>query len=888
MDKKTSRILLIEDNPGDAGLVVQMLADVWYCRDQITVAETLAKGIRHLDGEGIDIVLLDLNLPDSNGVDTFTRIVEHSSKVPVLVLTGTTDDQIALNVMHAGSQDYLKKGEIDAPVLRFAITKAMSRHEALQIIEKRAQEIAEEERRLRSLISENADAVMVVDEKGIVQFANPAAEVLFDKPSGSLVSGSFGYPVSGARVAEIDVTVTGGRTALVEMRAAPVQWEGESSFLITLRDITQRKEVEEALRQSESLMRSLISSVKDAIIAIDENGIVSMFNPAAEEMFGHRASDVIGGPLDPLMPADYRGRHARHLQSYFAEGQPDGAIGKLIELPAERSSGELFTMEISLAASKCGGKSFVVGVARDISERKRAESALKQANRKLRELDQLKSDFLSTTSHELRTPLTIISEFASILHDGIAGLLSDEQEEWVESILNNTKRLGALINDILDLQRMESGRLKLTRKNCDLAGLLRQIVHDFEPTFESKEQKLTLKATNELPRALCDPSKITQVMVNLVGNAHKFTPSQGSVTVSAGRIGDSIRVDVADTGPGITEDEQEHVFARFTQLKREDGPGYKGTGLGLAIARDIVELHGGEMSLRSTKGSGSTFSFTIPVYTDTGAAQALIQDRLATARVSGDVVSLALVRLEPYAEALPDEGFRENVLAEAVKCIQACFRREDDQVLEMGSERTLLILCESDDCGINALMQRAFRSLAQDLHSDAQLHYSTMTIEPDVEEQDWLEQAIAQLTLLDLKTCGRQILVVDDDENLVRVVCKALTTSDMHLTVEASTDGYEACIKVGKMVPDLVVLDACLPNHDGREVLKLIKNSPHTSGALVLAISGGKERLTEMADLGADGCLLKPFTPQALLNEVKSLLRTPTARRAVSLEAVES
>ena len=240
--------------------------------------------------------------------------------------------------------------------------------------------------------------------------------------------------------------------------------------------------------------------------------------------------------------------------------------------------------------------------------------------RKLSEMEALKSSFLATASHELRTPLTIIREFVSLMLDGVVGSISNEQEECLDAALRNCDRLGNLIDDILDLQLIEKGKNKLELCKLPLPPLLRNCVRDFLPTCKKKDQLLELDVDEALPPILADRDKITQVIVNLIGNAHKFTPVGGRITLRAflkGPDATSVTVEVEDNGLGINEEDQALVFNSFYQVGRQDGPGPKGTGLGLSIARSILELHGGEMRLRSTPGEGSTFSFTCPIHRDT-------------------------------------------------------------------------------------------------------------------------------------------------------------------------------------------------------------------------------------------------------------------------------
>jgi signal transduction histidine kinase len=245
--------------------------------------------------------------------------------------------------------------------------------------------------------------------------------------------------------------------------------------------------------------------------------------------------------------------------------------------------------------------------------RERTEE-LALANEKLKELDYLKSDFVSNVSHELRTPLTAIKGAVDLMLREIAGPLTEKQTHYLTRVRSNTQHLAALINDLLDLSKIESGRIEVKFSRVSLNGLVHEVVEGLRPV--AAEKVIVLEATIREPSTLvwADRDKINQVLMNLIGNAIKFTPVQGRVTVSASRNGEeSVQVSVSDTGPGVPPDEKEKIFAKFYQIAEVNGENPKGTGLGLAISKALVELHGGKIWVESEEGHGSTFSFTLPL-----------------------------------------------------------------------------------------------------------------------------------------------------------------------------------------------------------------------------------------------------------------------------------
>jgi signal transduction histidine kinase len=235
------------------------------------------------------------------------------------------------------------------------------------------------------------------------------------------------------------------------------------------------------------------------------------------------------------------------------------------------------------------------------------------ANERLKELDRLKSDFVSNVSHELRTPLTAIKGSVDLVLREALGPLNERQTHHLRRLRSNTLHLTDLINDLLDLSKIEAGKIELKSTRVSLGGLVHEVVETLRPVAADK--RITLEAAAPAPAVLvwADRDKITQVLTNLIGNAIKFSPPHGTVMVSsASSDADWVRVSVADTGPGIVADERERIFEKFYQGAQNGGPKPKGTGLGLAISKTLVELHGGKIWVESEINRGSTFYFTLP------------------------------------------------------------------------------------------------------------------------------------------------------------------------------------------------------------------------------------------------------------------------------------
>jgi signal transduction histidine kinase len=270
--------------------------------------------------------------------------------------------------------------------------------------------------------------------------------------------------------------------------------------------------------------------------------------------------------------------------------------------------------------SLCNQLSLAIGTMQYMQALRKVNEELRRANEELTHLDELKSDFMATMSHELRTPLTSIIGHSDMLLSGMAGKLDEKQTGFVNSILNNGESLLNLINDILDLTKIEAGRLELRREAIDLRAALLGVLPVIKPKAAEKRIKVSTFLPTDLPPVDADPSKLDQILLNLLSNAIKYTHENGSVSVEARRQNGLAEIWVTDTGVGIAREDQERIFQRFTQIDSSATRSQGGTGLGLAITKELVELHGGTIRLQSQLGKGSSFIFTVPIWGQTGRA----------------------------------------------------------------------------------------------------------------------------------------------------------------------------------------------------------------------------------------------------------------------------
>jgi len=493
---------------------------------------------------------------------------------------------------------------------------------------------------------------------------------------------------------------------------------------------------------------------------------------------------------------------------------------------------------------------------------------------KAKELESMKSEFLSTASHELRTPLTIIKEFVSLVRDEVTGTINREQNECLTSALKNCERLSNLINDILDLQKMECGNLNLSRRKVVLASLIESCQSDFQALCLEKKQQLNVMLTADLPAALCDPNKITQVLVNLISNAHKFTPEGGRITITASRSQDDenfILVEVSDTGKGIGKEDQNRVWGKFTQVGRTDGPGARGTGLGLAIVRNLVELHGGIVGLASEEGQGATFSFTIPVYDELKEMTSFIADRLTATLSEGKQLSVTLVKCDSASQ-----------LSEIDQCLRNALRRKDDKIMIVESENTIVVTAavKKDDVSV------VWRRIEQAINVQFGVLIANCLVGLDKPVNTQLIFMKEHLHSISPSPLAKRVLIIDDEEEILELASTAFESSPLNLHVTVESNGYNACLHLLETTPDLVVLDAAMPGFDGIQVIERLRNSSIWRGLKVLVISGDKNAGAQMVELGADDFLAKPFNPQDLIVKSAKLLGIENEEACDTLQSV--
>jgi signal transduction histidine kinase/CheY-like chemotaxis protein len=469
MRRRQIRVLLIEDNPDDISLARYYLADSCDSAERFSMhcERRLGVGCERLAREDFDAVLLDLMLPHHNGVEVFLEVHKLKPATPVIVLTCLRDEDLAMQAMKLGAQDYLIKGTLDGRLLKRAIRYAIERSKLLA--------------QVQHLLAKDADGKLVVDRGGIVRYANPAAEALFGGDPKDLLNKPLPFPFSGARTDEIVIPGPHAPGKTAELRIAEIEWSGAPASLISLRDVTNDKLVSQLRAQIQETVRTA----------------------------------------------------------------------------------------------------------------------------------ELKSSMLSCISHELRSPLTIIKMAVTFLADGSSGPLTPRQAQFVAMAARNIDREVRILDNNLDLARLQSGKVKIALRPVNLPQMIDELVQELR--IADKGHELEVDIPPGIPPVRGDCDLLAQVLRNLLDNALRFARRTVQVKVAMTER-EEVRLSVGDDGMGIPRDQLGDLFKKFVQLARAEGSGYRGTGLGLAICKEIVAAHHGRIWAESTEGRGARFHLVLPKY----------------------------------------------------------------------------------------------------------------------------------------------------------------------------------------------------------------------------------------------------------------------------------
>ncbi len=744
------RILIVEDDLVDRKLLERLLAQSTLGVSEVQKADCLARALELLQERTFDVILLDLGLPDSQGMDSVVRVQTQTPPTPIIVLSGLDDANVGTQAVQIGAQDYLIKGQVDASLLMRAIRYALERKKA-------ERQLQAAELRYRTIFENSAVAIMMVDEQRRLVSWNQFTEPLLGRTGGQLRGRPIQefYPMAEwQRIQALNIRRRGmghhletkmirgdGKIIDVDISLSVAHdSDGKTTGTIgVVQDITERKRAEEALLVTDRAVNSATSG----IVFVDLGGLLTFANASCLRMWGYEdEGEVLNKPFHFFLCSAQEGRGAyettltagvwsgelaarRKNGSAFVvqvsaslvkdkQGQPICLMASLTDVtegrriheildrkqrnleaifdaaplgmllvnqqmrvvrandmvrqmsgneypamidhgpcqaldcrraPADATSGAAdghltergcddcrlwWTIQAALASGapirgvevrprlnaegdpvqpwlsvsvepvNVDGAKHVLVALNDVTDRKRAEEELKETM-------EMKSQFISTVSHELRTPMTSMKEAVIIVLDEIAGKLNQDQKHFLEIAKRNIDRLGRLIDDVLDFQKLNAGKMKFNLQTHPIAAVVEEAYATMQPQAAKSQVDLALDLQTNLPAVICDGDRIVQVLTNLLSNAIKFTPAGGRVLLSVHRRDDQLVLQVSDTGYGIPREDLPKLFSQFFRVQRP-GKEIKGTGLGLAIVSKIVTANGGRIEVESELDKGTTFT----------------------------------------------------------------------------------------------------------------------------------------------------------------------------------------------------------------------------------------------------------------------------------------
>ncbi len=655
-------ILLIEDNPGDIRLLQEILREVTTTRCQITPVMTLAaaldqlsiqeRNINDVKTSHFDVILLDLSLPDSQGIASFVDLHDRYPHIPIVILTGLDDRDLALSAMQQGAQDYTIKGQVDSNLLLRSIRYAIERERTetalrqakieleqrvtertrdlqqtndrlqLELIERRKAEAALEISRSRfaGILEIASDAIIAIDRDLHITLFNQGAEQIFgylapdaigksldlllpkgfidfdrDCPS-KQVAGTTNRPYPLGTSKQVIGTRQDGSQFPAEASISYLELGLEQVYTIVLRDVTQRQQIENDLRDALQRVNFHFENSPFAAIEWDREFRVSRWSATAEKVFGWSSAQVIGKRPDEwqfVIPDDTE-RIAEATNRLIS-----GLEASNVTINRNYcQDGTMIDCEWynSVLLDDVGRMESVFSLVLDVTHR--------------HQIERMKNEFVAIVSHELRTPLTSIYGSLKMLDSGLLNQQPEKEKRLLTIAVDSTDRLMRLVNDILDIERIESGTVQMVKAVWKVSDLMTKAAEEIEPLADKAGIRLSVSDTGG--QVWVDGDRMIQTFTNLLSNSIKFSARNSTIWFTARKQAGQMLFQVRDCGRGIPADKLSIIFERFQQVDASDARSGEGTGLGLAICRSIIQQHGGQIWVESTLGEGSTFSCILP------------------------------------------------------------------------------------------------------------------------------------------------------------------------------------------------------------------------------------------------------------------------------------
>ncbi|MDI6758159.1 MAG: ATP-binding protein [Candidatus Omnitrophota bacterium] len=553
MKEKPIKVLVIESDLGFTRQLKELFIEAEKEHGQrfdLEYVEELYLGLERLAKGGIDIILLDLSLPDSVGLEALSRIYAHAKNVTIVALLDKDKNGLTEGALLNGATDCLLKDELNSNLLVHSINLSLKQHRLYLLLIQAKKEIEIGEAQFREVIEKYLVTIIILDMRKIVRFVNSVAESLYGRSKEDLLNKKFDFPIVLNKIVEIHITRKSGKIAIAQMYAVVITWQGEDAYLIMLQDITERKHI-----------------------------------------------------------------------------------------------------------------------------------------------DEIKDKFIGTVSHELRTPLAIIKEGVSLVLDGSVGPIKEEQAKYLGMVKANIDRLALLVNDLLDISKLKSGKIKLNRVLIDFSTMLQETCAKWKIETDKNCQSLEYCPPDLPVNIYLDPDKLTQILDNLIFNAIKFTPKQGKIKVELTNEKNQIEISVSDNGIGIAKEDLPKVFSRFQQFNRpQGGAGYKGTGLGLAIVKELIELLKGGIKVESELNKGTKFILTIPKIAEEEMFKEYVANGIKEAADRNSPLSLAVMHITEFSQLQEKFGKKPlYLLTDIERRIKDCLCRQTDMILRATGELVIIM-----------------------------------------------------------------------------------------------------------------------------------------------------------------------------------------------------
>ncbi len=476
MEEKTTKILLIEDNPDDTELIKRRLLRSANARFGVTAVSTLHDGIAQLGENTPDLIIADLGLPDSHGLDTVKKILSEAPQIPLVVLSGFDDEAIAIKAVQSGAQDYLVKGQMESANIERALFYAIERARLQRELEQHSREICSIQTNLLKILEKNADAIIVVSENRSILFTNPAVETLLGRRQKELINQPFDFPLDGGKTTEIEIARPDGARTIAEMRVVEITWEGKTAYLASLRNITERKRAEEALRASEDRYRNIVELAHDGIITVNTRGVFTSCNPAFLQFIGFPGEEIVGKHFSKIPSVNMKDFpiYAKVFASLLRKKNTQP-----FELSWRHKDGTIKTCELRASLMKSDGKiTGLLAIIIDTTERKKSEQALRESEEKFSKVFRSSPEVIVISRLSDGTMLEANDTFFNITgytREEVIGKKSSEIEIWAGDEDRDAMAIALKEQSTERYQerkvRMKSGEIRTWLFSADIANI---------------------------------------------------------------------------------------------------------------------------------------------------------------------------------------------------------------------------------------------------------------------------------------------------------------------------------------------------------------------------------------------------------------------------------